>query len=74
MRLHPFNHEFGAAEPTPTLYTLLNAVIPDTTRPAAEASSPVHSYSVRICHWINLVAWGTGGTNSDFGLHWFAGV
>ncbi|HEU4690845.1 MAG TPA: cytochrome b/b6 domain-containing protein [Vicinamibacterales bacterium] len=23
---------------------------------AAEASTPVHSYSVRICHWINLVA------------------
>jgi len=33
-----------------------NALIPETTRPAAEASSPVHSYSVRICHWINLVA------------------
>jgi thiosulfate reductase cytochrome b subunit len=33
-----------------------NAVIPDTTRPAVETSEPVHSYNVRICHWINLVA------------------
>jgi thiosulfate reductase cytochrome b subunit len=31
-------------------------LIPETTRPAAEALSPVHSYSVRVCHWINLVA------------------
>jgi cytochrome b subunit of formate dehydrogenase len=70
--------------------------------------SAAHSYNVRICHWINLVAcvyllWsgvhifldfknlkflksirvvdsmagigrGTGGINSDFGFHWFAGV
>ena len=35
---------------------MLNALVPETTRPAAEASRPVHSYSVRICHWINLVA------------------
>jgi thiosulfate reductase cytochrome b subunit len=29
---------------------------PESPRPAAETSSAVHSYSVRICHWINLVA------------------
>ena len=38
------------------VYTVPNAVIPETTHPAAGAATPVHSYSVRICHWINLVA------------------
>ena len=31
-------------------------MIPDAPRPAATASSRVHSYNVRICHWINLVS------------------
>jgi thiosulfate reductase cytochrome b subunit len=31
-------------------------LIPETIRPAAETSIRVHSYSVRICHWINFVA------------------
>ena len=26
------------------------------THPAVETSSTIHSYSVRICHWINLIA------------------
>lgn len=30
--------------------------IPDARRPAAERPSVVHSYNVRICHWINLVS------------------
>jgi thiosulfate reductase cytochrome b subunit len=33
-----------------------NTLIPNTPRPAVETSSTIHSYSVRICHWINLVA------------------
>jgi thiosulfate reductase cytochrome b subunit len=28
----------------------------ETLRPATDASSTVHSYNVRICHWINVVA------------------
>ena len=31
-------------------------MIPDAPRPAATASSRVHSYNVRLCHWINLVS------------------
>ena len=31
-------------------------MIPDPARPAADTSATVHSYSVRICHWINVVA------------------
>lgn len=30
--------------------------IPEPSRRAADATSPVHSYNVRICHWINVVA------------------
>ena len=30
--------------------------MPETLRPATDASSTVHSYNVRICHWINVVA------------------
>lgn len=33
-----------------------NALVPEPPRPAAATSSSVHSYSVRICHWINVVA------------------
>jgi thiosulfate reductase cytochrome b subunit len=29
-----------------------------TERPAADTSADVHSYNVRICHWINVVACG----------------
>ena len=36
--------------------TIESAVIPDPARPAANTSATVHSYSVRICHWINVVA------------------
>ena len=32
------------------------ALIADPARPAADRSITVHSYSVRICHWINVVA------------------
>jgi len=28
----------------------------ESPRPASDASSTVHSYNVRICHWINVVA------------------
>jgi thiosulfate reductase cytochrome b subunit len=30
--------------------------IPEPSSRAADATSPVHSYNVRICHWINVVA------------------
>ena len=30
--------------------------MPETLPPATDASSAVHSYNVRICHWINVVA------------------
>jgi Prokaryotic cytochrome b561 len=30
--------------------------MPDARTPAAERPSAVHSYNVRICHWINLVS------------------
>ena len=33
-----------------------SASISEPPRPAAETSSTVHSYNVRICHWINVVA------------------
>ena len=33
-----------------------SAAIPEVRRPAAQASNTVHSYNVRICHWINVVA------------------
>jgi thiosulfate reductase cytochrome b subunit len=33
-----------------------NASISEAPYSAAEASSAIHSYNVRICHWINLVA------------------
>jgi thiosulfate reductase cytochrome b subunit len=33
-----------------------SALISESPRPAAETSHTVHSYSVRICHWINVVA------------------
>jgi thiosulfate reductase cytochrome b subunit len=36
--------------------TIESAVISDPARPAADTSATVHSYSVRICHWINVVA------------------
>jgi len=36
--------------------TIESAVVPDPASPAADTSATVHSYSVRICHWINVVA------------------
>jgi thiosulfate reductase cytochrome b subunit len=33
-----------------------NASTSEARPPAAETSSTVHSYNVRICHWINLVS------------------
>ena len=33
-----------------------SASISEPLRPAAETSSTAHSYNVRICHWINVVA------------------
>jgi thiosulfate reductase cytochrome b subunit len=33
-----------------------SASISEPRRPAAETSSTAHSYNVRICHWINVVA------------------
>jgi thiosulfate reductase cytochrome b subunit len=33
-----------------------NPSISEATRPAAETLSTAHSYNVRICHWINLIA------------------
>jgi thiosulfate reductase cytochrome b subunit len=33
-----------------------SASISEAQRPAAQAASTAHSYNVRICHWINLVA------------------
>lgn len=33
-----------------------NASISELDRPAARTSTVVHSYNVRICHWINVVA------------------
>jgi thiosulfate reductase cytochrome b subunit len=33
-----------------------NVLISEPRRPAAETSSTVHSYNVRICHWVNVVA------------------
>jgi thiosulfate reductase cytochrome b subunit len=32
------------------------AAIPETLRPGPAASSSVHSFNVRICHWINVLA------------------
>jgi thiosulfate reductase cytochrome b subunit len=36
--------------------TIDSISVPETPRPAAETPGSVHSYSVRICHWINVVA------------------
>ena len=36
--------------------TIDHTSIPETARPATAASSTIHSYNVRICHWINVVA------------------
>jgi len=33
-----------------------SASISGPVRPAAEASMPAHSYNVRVCHWVNVVA------------------
>ena len=33
-----------------------SALISEPPRPTAETSRTVHSYNVRICHWINVVA------------------
>jgi thiosulfate reductase cytochrome b subunit len=33
-----------------------SSLIPEPPRPAAETSIPVHSYNVRITHWVNVVA------------------
>ena len=33
-----------------------SASISEARRPAADTSSTVHSYNVRICHWINVIA------------------
>ena len=33
-----------------------SALISEPQRPAAETSSTVHSFNVRICHWVNVVA------------------
>ena len=37
------------------LLTMDDAAIPGASRPAT-TSNAVHSYNVRICHWINVVA------------------
>jgi len=36
--------------------TLEQTSIPEPPRPAADAPRTVHSYNVRLCHWINVVA------------------
>jgi thiosulfate reductase cytochrome b subunit len=33
-----------------------SALVPESSRPDLGTSGHVHSYSVRICHWINVVA------------------
>ena len=39
--------------PSVTMGSVLKS---ETAQPVADVSTPLHPYSVRICHWINLVA------------------
>ena len=34
----------------------VESAVPEARLPAAQASNTVHSFNVRICHWINVVA------------------